>query len=79
MLDMRVWFWNAERGQNMRRPGRCGALWWATLRASVLITEGRTAVSPICCGHIDRCFEESAAVHGKLDADIGVIGLLRTR
>jgi hypothetical protein len=33
---------------------RCGPLWWATLRASVLITEGRIAVWPIFSGHIAR-------------------------
>jgi hypothetical protein len=35
-------------------PCKCGPLWWATLRASVRITEGAIAVSPIFSGHIDR-------------------------
>jgi hypothetical protein len=45
-------------------------LWWATLRASVRITEGRIAGWPIFGGQIARCFEESAAVHGKLEDGI---------
>jgi len=35
---------------------------WATLRASVLITEGRFAVWPIFSGHIDRGVSDIRAV-----------------